>query len=164
MSEIVFHCRKCGTCCRSLLEYVNGVKTGLLLAIKETNLFPSEMVSPKLAVGTTKPEAIISYQLNVDACPYISEKNECRVYDKRPLICKSFPYVLGGMSRKCPQIGNQMMVEIDLWAIDAEIEASKKLNEHILNRAEKLSQKGKRQRVWEFDLEENKWIFRRSLS
>lgn len=160
----MFHCRKCGTCCRSLLEYVNGVKTGLLLTAKETGLFPSDMVSPKLAIGTMKPEAIVSYQLNVDVCPYINERNECRIYDRRPLICQSFPYVLNGMSRKCSQVGNQRMVEIDTWAIEAEIEASKKLNSHILNRADKLSRKGKRQRIWEFDLEAKRWIFRKSLS
>jgi Fe-S-cluster containining protein len=122
------------------------------------------MVSPKLAVGIVKPDEIISYQLNVDTCPHLDEKNECKIYYGRPLICKAFPYISGRMSRKCPQIGNQMIIETDLWAIDAEIEASKKLDRYILNRTEKLAQKRRNQKVWEFDLAEKKWIFRKSLS
>ena len=99
MSEAVFNCRKCGTCCRNLLEYINGVKAGLLLTVKEIDLFPSEMISPKMAIGIAGPEQMICYQLSVDNCPYINEKSECRTYDKRPLMCRAFPYVLEGMPR-----------------------------------------------------------------
>jgi Fe-S-cluster containining protein len=163
MSEAVFNCRKCGTCCRNLLEYINGVKAGLLLTVKEIDLFPSEMISPKMAIGIAGPEKIISYQLSVDTCPHINEKSECRIYGKRPLMCRAFPYVLEGMSRKCPEIGNQMIASVDLWAIDAEIEASKKINRHVLNRTDKLFRKGKKQKIWEFDLGEKKWVLRKSL-
>jgi Fe-S-cluster containining protein len=160
MTETTFKCRKCGTCCRSLLEHVNGVKAGLLLTVKETRLFPSEMVSPKMAIGSAKPEKVICYQLSADRCPHINKKSECRIYDKRPLMCRAFPYVSGNMSRKCPEIGNQMIVNVDLWAIDADIEASKKLDRHVQNRVEKSYRKGKKQKIWNFDLDTREWTIK----
>jgi Fe-S-cluster containining protein len=158
MSGITFQCRKCGTCCKNPIEDVNGIATGLLLTVKEISLFPSEMVSPKFAIGFKKPKKIIHYQLNVNDCPHINEKNECRIYEKRPLMCKAFPYESGTISVKCPEIGNRVKVNqrygVEISA--AEIEASEEMNRHILNRFSKFFRKG--QKGWNFDLKKREWI------
>jgi Fe-S-cluster containining protein len=163
MSEIIFNCRKCGTCCRNLIENVNGINTGLLLTVKEIDLFPSKMVSPKLAIGFEKPEKIIQYQLNVGDCPHINEKNECKIYEKRPLVCRAFPRESGSertptISIKCPVIGSQMK-EYETREVEVsvtEIEASEKMNRHILNRSQKLHKIGHKR--WNFDVKTGKWI------
>lgn len=158
MSGISFNCRKCGTCCRNLIEDVNGINTGLLLTVKEIDLFPQEMISPKIAIGFEKPEKIIQYQLDVNDCPHVDEKNECRIYEKRPLMCRAFPYESGTVSVKCPIIGSRMKAyepcEVEISA--TEIEASEKMNRHILNRFQKFHKIG--QKGWNFDGKTREWI------
>jgi len=156
MSEIIFACKKCGTCCRNLLEDIDDNKTGLLLTVKEIRLFPSEIVSPRFAVGRRKPEKTILYQLNVNDCPFITESNECRIYDKRPLVCRQFPYKLEGfVSVKCPIFLNVTRgTEIEFSLI--EIEAKEKMLRHANNRIKKLHKE--RLRGWFFDLRTNQWV------
>jgi Fe-S-cluster containining protein len=156
MSGITFECRKCGTCCRNLIEDVNGMKAGLVLTVKEISLFPSEMVSPKLAIGFEKPEKTILNQLNVNDCPFITESNDCRIYDKRPLVCRQFPYKSEGFaSAKCPVFFNVARgTDIEFSLI--EIEAKEKMVRHTNNRIKKC--RGERLRGWFFDLRTNQWV------
>jgi len=161
MREIVFECKKCGTCCRDLLEDFDGIRKGLLLTANETNLFPSEMISPKMAIGVKKPEKIIEYQLNVNVCPHLNERNECRIYYKRPLMCKAFPYESGTFSVKC-KVFSHVKVGVPCNAAFSltEIEASEKLNRYIMNRFRKYVKKGSQ--LWEFDLATKKWTVKAS--
>jgi Fe-S-cluster containining protein len=75
---------------------------GLLLVSKdETNLFPKELVFPSASVGIdknnpSKPERVLTYQLNANVCPHVTEKNTCRIYERRPLICRAFPLISVG--------------------------------------------------------------------
>lgn len=68
---------------------------GLSLFQHETKLFPKELVLPSQGIGLNKdgtsPKHIIQYQLNVETCPHLSSTNKCRIYEKRPLMCRSFP-------------------------------------------------------------------------
>ena len=162
MSAIIFECKKCGTCCRNLVEDVNGIINGLFLTSKETRLFPSKLISPKIALGVDKPKKTVAYQLNVNVCPHINERNKCRIYDKRPLACKSFPFEIGlgirTVSVKCPQIGSKMKEgeyrEVEFSEI--EYEASQKISRYLLNRYQKYSKKGTNS--WKFDLKTRKWV------
>jgi len=162
MSVIIFECKRCGTCCRNLVEDFNGISSGLFLTSKETRLFSSKLISPKIALGVDKPKRNVAYQLNVSICPHINERNECRIYDRRPLACKSFPFEMGlfrsTVSVKCPQIGTKMKVdeyrEVELSG--TEIEAGKKLNTYLLNRYRKYFRKGVKS--WKFDLKTRKWF------
>jgi len=158
MTEIVvFECKKCGNCCRNLLESFTGVTKGLVLTIKEIKLFPSGMISPKIAIGKRKPKKIINYQLNVNVCPHINERNECKIYDKRPLMCKAFPYESGTFSVKCSVFSHMKTgVICNAEFSVTEIEASEKLNKHIWNRFHKYFRKGIK--AWECDLATKKWI------
>jgi hypothetical protein len=119
------------------------------------------VVSLKIAVGIAKPEKIIQCQLNVDDCPHISEKNECRIYAKRPLMCRAFPYESGTVSVKCPVIGSRIGAneQCEVEVSTTEGEASEKLNMHLLNRFQRLSKKG--QKLWEFDLKTRRWATRK---
>jgi hypothetical protein len=80
----------------------NGILYGLLLQSEdEAKLFPRELIFPSAGVGTDQnaplgPKRILSYQLNADTCPHITEKNTCRIYEKRPLVCRTFPLISMG--------------------------------------------------------------------
>ena len=147
------------------MEDVNSITNGLFLTSKEIRLFPSKLISPKIAIGASRPKKIVAYQLNVSVCPHINERNECRIYDKRPLACKSFPFEIellrSTVSVKCPQIGSKMKVEEfrEVEMSGTEIEASQKVNRYLLNRYQKYFKKGTN--LWKFDLKTRKWIMHR---
>lgn len=157
MSEI-FQCKKCGTCCRNLLEDIRGIRKGLVLTAKEVSLFPSEMISPSLAMGTEKRKIPITYQLNVNTCPHIDNKNECLIYDKRPLMCKAFPYESGDFSNKCTVFSYRKVGQryCDFAPSRFQIDASEKLNRYIMNRYRKHFKKGIK--IWDYDLAAEQWI------
>lgn len=159
MSEI-FQCKKCGACCRNLFDDIRGIRKGLVLTAKEVSLFSSEMISPSSAVGTEKQKKPITYQLNANTCPHIDDKNECLIYDKRPLICKAFPYESGNFSGKCTVFSYRKVGQIycDFAPSRFQIDASEKLNRYIRNRFQKYFMKGIR--VWDYDLATKNWVFR----
>src|SRR4030042_6764260 len=110
MKEITFNCTKCGLCCKNLLDERDGNIVGLCLTKKETRMFDPKYISPQVGIGKEKVEKIIGYQLNVAVCPHLGEKNNCEIYDKRPLVCQTFPFepARETVSRKCPQIKKQI--------------------------------------------------------
>ena len=160
MNSIVFECKRCGKCCRNLLEDIKGIRKGLVLTAKEVSLFPSEMISPSLAVGTEKRKKPITYQLNANICPHIDNKNECLIYDKRPLMCKAFPYESGNFSNRCTVFSYRKVGQFycDFMPSESQIDASEKLNRYIWNRFQKYFIKGIK--VWEYDLATKNWIFK----
>src|SRR3972149_8581906 len=160
MKIIDFKCLKCGTCCKNLLEdFDDGLRRGLVLTAKETKLFPAEIISPKMAIGVNTPKIILQYQLNANNCPHINEKNECKIYNNRPLMCRAFPYESGTVSNKCKvfhdvKIGEPVDTEISY----IEMEASEKLNRHTLNLFQK--EYGNGMKLWEYDLATKKWLLK----
>ena len=157
MSE-VFHCKKCGSCCRNLFDELDGIRKGLLLTAKEAKLFPSDMVFPSLGIGTEKRKKIITYQLNAEVCPHIGDKNECLIYEKRPLKCKAFPFDLAGFSIKCPIMSYRKVGQFytDFAPSRLQYTSSEKLDRYMLNRFRKYSSKGVR--AWDYDLAKKKWV------
>lgn len=94
----MFKCKMCGTCCRNLLVNFGQWKVGLFLFPKEVELFSPETISPMWAVGIkgrSRPRLNVKiYQLNVNDCPYISKENRCRLYLRRPMICRAHPLTI----------------------------------------------------------------------
>ena len=153
-----FECLRCGTCCRSILQISNGIKRGIPLTEKEVRQFPSETVSPRLAVGSTRPETVILWQLNTNFCPNINSINQCQTYEKRPLICKSFPIVASAISNRCKVFSYRKVgfSYSEPYRMKSQLEASDKLSAYIKNRIKKHCLKGFK--MWEYDLETNKWV------
>ena len=125
-----FKCLKCITCCRNIIEILGVVKRGLPLTENETVLFSKELVSPKLAIGLTEPETISLYQLNIDVCPYLNEKNQCQKYETRPLMCKFFPIAAGDISNRCKTFSYRKIGVgyCEPYSMAKQLEASNKLN------------------------------------
>ncbi len=153
-----FVCKRCGLCCRNLLETKGGVQRGLPLTEKEATLFPSEFVSPKLAVGVAEPKIIVLYQLNVNVCPYINNQNTCKKYENRPLMCQSFPIVAGDLSNKCTVFSYRIkgISYNETFSMKDQADASNKFTLYLSNRIKKNYRKGLR--VWEYNLATRSWI------
>lgn len=154
-----FECLRCGTCCRQLLQTTDDVTRGPPLTEKETAVFPPEIISPKLAIGQTEPTTIILYQLNVNVCPYINQKNECQKYAERPLICRSFPIVAGAISNRCKIFAYRKVGASysEPYPMTKQLEASNKLEAYTLNHIKNHSKKGTN--IWEYNLNTKKWIY-----
>jgi Fe-S-cluster containining protein len=153
-----FECQRCATCCRNLLEEKAGAVRGLTLTETETQLFPAEMVLPKLAVGETKPEVTILYQLDAKSCPHITKENSCPIYEKKPLMCRSFPVVAGAISNRC-RFFSYRKVGVSYsepFHMKEQLQASDRLTKHIQNSIRKKYKKGLK--LWEFDLNTKKWL------
>jgi len=158
----LFECNECGYCCKTLLQYKEGFLRGLaLLTEEEKKLFDEKDVSPALGLGKEgSPVQIASYQLNVAKCPHIDENNRCKIYDKRPLVCRAFPInaTIRGKAvaaLECPQVGKYNERELlQLMFSDPYEEAINKVNDCI----ERLRRKyGKKKRLMRFDLKTKKW-------
>lgn len=153
MSILDFTCTKCGQCCRNLLNDEFGITQGLTLTEIEINLFDPKFVKPNMALGNEKTINIITYQLNQAVCPYIDESNNCKIYDKRPLMCQSYPVevtVLGSIVREdCPQ---SFCIANDGTSLP---EAGLILNQYLTQKFKKFWYKGSL--LWFFDLSTNKW-------
>jgi len=153
-----FECRRCAACCRSILESKEGILRGLPLTDRENKLFPSKTIAPKLAVGVEKPQTIVLFQLIVNCCPHVNEKNECQIYAKRPLMCQSFPIVAGAISNRC-QVFNYRRPGVaydEPYSMTAQLKASNKLEQYIQNYLRRNSRKGLR--FWEYDPNSKKWL------
>lgn len=85
-------CTKCGRCCSNLRK--GNEKTGLTLFPDETHLFPEETVRPYLGKGVNSVTEIFAYQHTENNCINLVD-NQCRVYENRPTMCRSFPVKVG---------------------------------------------------------------------
>jgi Fe-S-cluster containining protein len=156
-----FECKKCGYCCKTLLEYEGGVLMGLaLLTEEEKKLFDEKDISPAFGFGNEiSPTQIASYQLNLAKCPHIAENNRCKIYDKKPLACRAYP-ITSNIGRnvadlKCPQVGKYSESELcHLMFSDMYEEAVNKINCCVGSFFRKY---GKKNRLMRFDLASKKW-------
>ncbi|NLE03308.1 MAG: YkgJ family cysteine cluster protein [Crenarchaeota archaeon] len=159
-----FICLQCGTCCRNLIENRNGRSSGITLTKNETSLFRSEIVVPKIALGMYGPEIFLFYQLVVNCCPYIDEKNQCKIYEKRPLICRSFPIISGAISNKC-QVYSYRKVGLtydEPYKMTLQLAANNKLEKYFQNQIKKNFKKGIK--LWEYDFSTKHWIYKMQLN
>lgn len=161
MNEKIFNCSKCGYCCRTLWEHQEGILLGLaLLTQEEKELFNPKDIVPKWSIGKKHPTEILCYQMKLAVCPHLNEKNECLVYQKRPLVCRSFPmtYTIEKSSAdiKCPQISKYSEKELyQLWFSDEIDKAMIRITVLVRNL---LKKQKNGLNFWNFDIASNKWI------
>jgi Fe-S-cluster containining protein len=155
-----FQCQRCAKCCRNLLENKNGFLRGLPLTEKEAQLFPKEIVFPKLGIGSKDVSEIVLYQLDIICCPYVNNQNECKIYQKRPLMCQSFPIVAGSISNRCIvfQYRKPGVQYKEPYTLTKQVEASEKLEKYTQARIQKYRKKGLR--IWEYNIATKKWILK----
>ena len=113
--ELVFECRRCGTCCRDLLQEDKGVLRGLTLLPGEDEAFAGVSVRPAIGRGRRPHErsfTIIARQLTEETCPHLGD-SDCLIYSERPASCRQFPFSLRfgpdgrqqmGLDLSCPSL------------------------------------------------------------
>lgn len=161
-----FQCLKCGYCCRHLLNEVDFGLAGLFLLPEETKLFPKDKIFPLYGFGIKgrsrpRPIEIGMYQYAEMTCIHLTQDNLCKIYDKRPLICRAFPLEVspfGGCAhRECTAIKGMLreweFVRVEELFDDPEIQANIAINERLLQMARKYFPKV----LWAFDLKTKKW-------
>ena len=157
----IFECKRCGTCCRNLIKTdSDGYTLGLALIGDETALFSQNIVSPHFAVGLAEPSTIISRQLNVSVCPHISGQNHCEIYERRPLVCREFPYSITASGAKaspdCTMIDEQMKAgKRPAMFSRAQSEACTELSVYFFDM--KLKHMPVGGKMWFFDLRDRAW-------
>jgi Fe-S-cluster containining protein len=159
MKATYFKCNKCGYCCRTLLGTANGMVRGLSLTKRETLLFDQKFIFPQKAFGVNKPTHIFQYQLSLAVCPHISEKNECAIYENRPMICKCYPFEMMGnnnciTSIECPQMSRIIKEKIPTLTPP---ECEEMYNYFM---REKIIHCTKGSIEWNFDLARKMWLGR----
>lgn len=91
-----FECERCPDCCTRLLNMTDGKEHGIYLAPEEIVHFPKESVFPLFRSGGK----VFAYQLATHDCPNLVTKENghmgCKIYQNRPLICRSFPLGFSG--------------------------------------------------------------------
>ncbi len=104
-----FNCQRCGKCCKdwgySERTNLNAplMKGKLILLSKPTlsihtwekDLFSEENINPGWVFFDIKNDKTIVMNYNLKEgiiCPNYNKEKGCLIYNKRPLICKSFPY------------------------------------------------------------------------
>jgi Fe-S-cluster containining protein len=163
-----FECKRCGFCCRTLFVYEDGKLFGLsLLTQEETKLFYPEIIAPYVAIGVKEPTTIIFHQLILSECPYINEKNECVIYDKRPIVCRLFPRIPKPtqllVTPNCPQVGKRYnrvgeICPLDFDTPDQE-EALTKMDFIYSDLRRICIEKGLN--LWVFDLATKRWMIQK---
>jgi Fe-S-cluster containining protein len=64
---------------------------------EERGLFDDKIIRPNVGFSNDfmfGPSQIAYYQLAIDNCPHLSSRNTCSIYERRPLVCRTYPYMI----------------------------------------------------------------------
>lgn len=157
-----YNCRRCGKCCRDLVQNDRGILRGLTLLPEETSLFPEDMVKPYLGLGKRPYESgfkVIAYQLTIEECPKLGD-NVCTIYETRPTTCRQFPFSLNldeenepvlGIDMNCPTASEMVS------AMDGTIEFTDREDAEKLLELSRMVTVNPR-RAWVYELGSMKWV------
>ncbi|OEU74051.1 MAG: hypothetical protein BA864_06890 [Desulfuromonadales bacterium C00003093] len=98
-----FECLQCGRCCNRVRVESCGLTQGLSLLPGEEKLFAEfpDAIMPHAAIRNPrhrKPRMkVVNYQMVQEPCPlYDPDTRTCTQYDKRPWVCRAYPFSFGG--------------------------------------------------------------------
>jgi len=173
-----FVCTGCGVCCRKIVITNDYGTFGLYLEPQETKLFPKWHVEPFWGFGVkgrrrNRPKFVGAYQFTGEQCPYVTKQNECRIYERRPLVCRAYPLSLffirdkegkvhAEMDNRCPVINKRFpeeQIELPHGGLDylgeTAISADLKSTRHFENCV--LKSDGY---LWLYHFKQQKWQLR----
>ena len=149
-------CIKCGSCCRHLR--LGDKEVGLTLFPEEIHLFPKSTIRPHLGKGVNEPTTIFTYQHTENICVHLKE-NLCKVYEYRPLMCRSFPIKVGpkgltfspGCKGFLEIVKNSKMRSRDMEEIQSALEIAERLYKFHSDLKDN-------EKKWRYNLINEKWI------
>jgi Fe-S-cluster containining protein len=120
-------------------------------------LFPEDKVRPHLGRGVSSPTTIFTYQHTENVCIHLHD-NLCKIYDQRPLMCRSFPVKIGEyglrFSPGCMAVMNTLRKSKTMGFEQPEVKAALEMVERIYEfhtSFEKDDQK------WRYNLASERW-------
>lgn len=148
-------CTKCGRCCSNLR--MGDKKTGLTLFPEEIHLFPEETIRPYLGKGVESVEKVFTYQHTENVCINLVD-SQCRVYDERPTMCRSFPVKVGEHGLRfisgCPGVLGRIRKGENLSHDMYEVEAAMSMAERLYEFHKTFDEGEKR---WVYNLSSEEW-------
>jgi len=160
-----FECLKCGRCCRNLvIDVIIGGKTfllGMFLWKEEVRHFAPDKVLPLYGAGIkgrsrVRPAEVFAYQYIENVCPHITKNNLCRIYNYRPLICRSFPLENSQLKAQCGWVKKQKeLVETHEPLIVGQeiVNAERLMSIKTINALDKYNGA-----LWIYPLDTRKWV------
>jgi len=91
-----FQCKRCGKCC------TNINKLALFEWEAERLRKYGAKIKPGITIELNGSRIILQWGLegkNGKKCPFLTKRG-CLVYNKRPLVCRAFPFMASGLSSK----------------------------------------------------------------
>jgi len=109
-STSTFECKHCGACCSNMddLALFEWEKDRL----SKDKSIKGIKIRPAIVVRLGKARVILQWGLKNKngKCPFRSN-DRCKIYSKRPLVCRSFPFMTSGihtvdkmLSKECPNL------------------------------------------------------------
>ena len=112
-------CVRCGDCCRRCNPI--AISKDELKKIAQHQNISYKKIKKKLKIQPSKTPRILN--MSAKPCQFLIGKNNCKVYEIRPVVCRAFPLgtaieqyakngVWGAVSEFCPAIDNMFMIHI----------------------------------------------------
>ena len=94
----VFHCIKCGECCRASPISILPHELSILKRLAEKHRIRLEVGFDYTVYDSiSRVNIVLTYYIRLredGSCPFLTEEGLCTVhYEYKPLICRAFPYV-----------------------------------------------------------------------
>ncbi|NLI62333.1 MAG: YkgJ family cysteine cluster protein [Methanosarcinaceae archaeon] len=99
ISEIGFRCDMCARCCTGAQNdhvFLLEDDTDRILKIDENSIYPSPLLDFSDQFGNfyVAGYALKTSENDEKSCIFLNSENRCKIYDKRPLICQVYPYMV----------------------------------------------------------------------
>ena len=172
MAKYRWYCNRCGKCCERIITDTPIGRFGMMLLPFETKRFNSKYIKPLYGIGLKgkrrkRPAIIYAYQYIGEPCEhYDPETKTCRIYEKRPLVCRAYPfeYAFGNyfIDDNCP-VAKKLFPENtvayldEVENIDIEYDALRKLHTYYILVFLANMYKTNVTITWYYDLETMKW-------
>jgi hypothetical protein len=115
IKETGFSCRMCGECCIQVSENSNLVMVNapeIRKIMEGTGLSWEEVAEPYPEILETDTGESFTFgwclKRKGDRCRFLDENCRCSIYEFRPLICRTYPFMLDGpelLVFECPGAG-----------------------------------------------------------
>jgi len=136
---------------------------------EERSLFPREIIFPFYGIGKMPEDKFfktVLYQVNAQKCPHLKpdELSICKIYEKRPLACRSFPFLY--LASPFEVLGPDF-ARLAVWENCLFVQKSKVRNPHKIeafNERKAAEQMALKLSIregpqWLFDLKEQEWVY-----
>jgi Fe-S-cluster containining protein len=147
IKEIGFSCRRCGQCCSLISDNSNLVLVSapeIRRIMNGTGLSWDEIAEPypETLKGDNEEEYTFAWCLKrtEDKCRFLNEDSRCSIYEYRPQICRTYPFMLdesGFLIFECPGTGAAIS-EDEAGRIAGEIIERARFEQEELDKIEKI--------------------------